>query len=525
MSMDAGGLAQINYFHQQANPTSFASRGKGSHLRNISVPVPSNNLSAPADNQTATTPRTARSALLAGLRTAPRTPNPSPASASLTDSGLESKYSSPGSSGFVPQNTRSGQSPNRYRGYQSSQGTPYSAASQQLPTPPSSSSPALGLNGEMFELSDETDNEKYQQLLATNFILAQKQAELQAQLANSVAAHQVQLLQLQQLQLQSSGSSNFATPPMSPGGLGSYMQQSANAANMNANRYYPIYNNIYGYYAQPQVSVDYLQQFQQQQQQSPPASAQPENNAPVYQPPQQQQQQQQQTQSQERQSPTLNASTGRSGRSRSPPKLTLNQPTNSSGFKRGHRKASSLSTCVNVSNLDIAEPPKTSLPKIMPTTPMTATFAPGHASGSHPIRQPRGPPAFEELKAKPTNKDGGSKNFATRQRRRAVFKLVTAGMERRTARSASSSIGGTMTPVSENEGFGFEDAESVSSSLSGRASRTSIRGGESPQDYSASSVSGDEGVSVKQTGSKESGGLKAPRLVFSSATKRNSAQF
>ncbi|PWW78312.1 hypothetical protein C7212DRAFT_345133 [Tuber magnatum] len=523
MSMDAGGLAQINYFHQQGNPASFASRGKGSHLRNISVPVPSNNLSAPADNQTVTTPRTARSALLAGLRTAPRTPNPTPTSAPPADSGIESKYSSPGSSGFVPQNARSGQSPNRYQGYLSSQGAPYPATSQQLPTPPSSS-PALGLNGEMFELSDETDNERYQQLLATNFILAQKQAELQAQLANS--AHQVQLLQLQQLQLQSSGSGNFSTPPMSPGGMGSYMQQSANAANMNAGRYYPIYNSIYGYYAQPQVSVDYLQQFQQQQQQqqSPPASAQSENSSPVYQPHQQQQSQQQQTQLQEKQSPTLNASTGRSGRSRSPPKLTLNQPTNSSGFKRGHRKASSLSTCVNVSNLDIAEPPKTSLPKITPTTPMTATFAPGHASGSHPVRQPRGPPAIEELKAKPTNKDGGSKNFATRQRRRAVFKLVTAGMERRTARSASSSIGGTMTPVSENEGSGFEDAESVSS-LSGRASRASIRGGDSPQDYSASSVSGDENFATKQTESKESGGLKAPRLVFCSATKRNSAQF
>ncbi|KAG0638012.1 hypothetical protein HOY80DRAFT_1010300 [Tuber brumale] len=517
--MDAGGLAQINYFHPQGNPASFASRGKGSHLRNISVPVPSNNLSAPADNQTVTTPRTARSALLAGLRTAPRTPNPTPASAPPADCGLESKYNPPGSSSFVPQNARSGQSPNRYQGYHSSQGAPYSATSQQLPTPPSSS-PALGLNGEMFELSDETDGERYQQLLATNFILAQKQAELQAQLANSVAAHQ--LLQLQQLQLQSSGSGNFSTPPMSPGGMGSYMQQSANAANMNANRYYPIYNGIYGYYAQPQVSMDYLQQFQQQQQ-SPPASAQSENSAPAYQP--QQQQQQQQTQLQEKQSPTLNASAGRSGRSRSPPKLTLNQPTNSGGFKRGHRKASSLSTCVNVSNLDIAEPPKTSLPKMMPTTPMTATFAPGHASGSHPIRQPRGPPAIEELKAKPTNKDGGSKNFATRQRRRAVFKLVTAGMERRTARSASSSIGGTMTPVSENEGSGFEDAESVSSSLSGRASRTSIRGGDSPQDYSASSVSGDESVGAKQTESKESGGLKAPRLVFGSATKRNSAQF
>jgi len=82
-----------------------------------------------------------------------------------------------------------------------------------------------------------------------------------------------------------------------------------------------------------------------------------------------------------------------------------------------------------------------------------------------------------------------------------------------------------MTPVSENEGSGFEDAESVSSSLSGRASRTSIRGGDSPQDYSASSVSGDESVGAKQVEIKECGGLKAPRLVFCSATKRNSAQF
>lgn len=513
MSMDAGGLAQLNYpFHHQGNPASFASRGKGSHLRNISVPVPSNNLSAPADNQTVTTPRTARSALLAGLRTAPKTPNPTPTSALQAESPLESRYNSSGLPGYVAQNTsRSGQSPNRYQGYQNSQINSYSAISQQqqqqqqLPTPPSSSSPSLGLNGEVLELSDGTDSELYQKLLTTNLLLTQERAQLQAQILQQ---------QFQQLQLQSLGSSNFMTPPISPGGMGTYIQ-STNNANMGGNGYYPVYQTMlgqYGYYLQPQVSADYLQQYQSQQQ-SPPVSAQPENTPSVYQPQPQQQ------------SPTTNSPTGRSGRSRSPPKLTLNQP--SSGFKRGHRKASSLSTCVNVSNLDIAEPPKTSLPKTsaIPTTPMTATFAPGHASGSHPIRQPRGPPAIEELKAKPINKDGGSKNFATRQRRRAVFKLVTAGMERRTARSASSSIGGTMTPVSENEGFGFEDAESVSSSLSGRASRTSVRGGDSPQDYSASSVSSDESVGGKQNEGKELGGLKAPRLVFSSSGKRKSALF
>lgn len=220
----------------------------------------------------------------------------------------------------------------------------------------------------------------------------------------------------------------------------------------------------------------------------------------------------------------------RSARSRSPPKLSLLQqstsPTPPTCFRRGHRKASSLSTCVNINSLEIEPAPKTSLPKLsmFPSTPLTATFAPGHASGSHPIRQPRGPPAIEELKAKPTSKDEGSKNFATRQRRRAISRLVTSSLERRTARSASGSVGGTMTPVSENEGFAFGEGESVTSSLSGRHSNESLRGSGSPQDYSASSVSGDESVGGKQD-IREFGGLRAPRLILSSAEKRKSALF
>lgn len=513
----------FNNFHQ-GNTPSFGSRGKGSHLRNISVPVSQNGLSAPSDNQTVTTPRTARSALLAGLRTAPKTPNsaamPTPPAENNLDS---SKYANNNSfSNRAARNGGQNISNNRYQGPQN---TPRTAPYQQLPTPPSSS-PALGLNGEMLDLQDETDADMYQQLLATNYYLAQQQAQLQQQLASfaasSVAARQAQILQqqIQQLQLQSPVSGNFSTPPLSPGGMNMYMQQQMSNGNMTGGGYYSVYNPMigqYGYYLpqqqQPTAQV-YQQQQPQQQQQQQQAPAQPENSPPMY-------------AQQQQQSSMSNTLPLRSARSRSPPKLNLQQPSTTPpvGFRRGHKKASSLSTCINVSSLEIEAAPKTSLPKLsmLPSTPLTATFAPGHASGSHPIRQPRGPPSIEELKAKPTSKDEGSKNFATRQRRRAISRLVTSSLERRTARSASGSVGGTMTPVSENEGFAFGDNESVTSSLSGRQSNESLRGSGSPQEYSASSVSGDESVSGKPE-IRETG-LRAPRLVLSSAEKRKSALF
>lgn len=224
-----------------------------------------------------------------------------------------------------------------------------------------------------------------------------------------------------------------------------------------------------------------------------------------------------------------------SSRSRSPPKAVLGQlrepPTGLSGssFRKGHRKASSLSSCVNANNVEVEEAPKTSVPRLsmLPATPQTATFAPGHASGSHPIRQPRGPPNLEEIMAKPTSKHEGSKNFATRQRKKAVFKLITAGLERRGNRYTN---GGTMSPVSENDGgFTFEEGDSVTSSLSGRQSLQSLRGGQdSPPVYSASSLSGDEGtLERKFVEVRESiaGGLCTPQAFLDIADKRRSALF
>ncbi|KAL7267796.1 hypothetical protein RUND412_009603 [Rhizina undulata] len=342
---------------------------------------------------------------------------------------------------------------------------------QQLPTPPAFS-PALGLNGEMLDLDemDLQDNaEMYKHLLAQNYMLAQQSAQLQQQLVNlaatTAAARQAQYQQqlqqqLQQLQLQTSSSGNFSTPPMSPGlGMSMYM----NSQNLLANNVYSVYNQMTGqhqYYVQPQSATQSYQQQQpqqlqlQQQQPSPVVTVHVENPSPVTQQPPQ------------LPSPPLSTSPP-GGQSRSPPKPPRYN-------KLSHQRSNSSSN--------------------LPATPSTPTFAPGHASGSHPIRQPHGPPSIEELKAKPTSKDEGSKNFAfARSKRRRATRMVAAGMARRTARSVSGSAGGTMTPVSEAEGFAYEDGESVGSSASGRQSRQSRCGVESPPEYSASSVSGDEG--------------------------------
>lgn len=116
-----------------------------------------------------------------------------------------------------------------------------------------------------------------------------------------------------------------------------------------------------------------------------------------------------------------------------------------------------------------------------PPTPVTGTFGPGQGrAGEHPIRQPRGPPSLEELVAKPTSKYEGSKNFVTRQRRRAVHNLVRAGLERRgeSRGSMHTGSGGSTSPASDTEfTFSLSDGENArrSGSLSSKPSLGSLR--------------------------------------------------
>lgn len=503
-----------NGFQRDATP-SYGSRGKGSHLRNISVTgTPSS-----SENQPVPTPKTARSQLLAGLRTAPKTPTPS----SAADHGYDnhdSRYTgiSVGWSGLNTGNTSMGP-----RG-------------QRLPTPPTSSSPAIQVNDgdvEEYEWFDELNSKMGGIMLNQSAQVAHYQSQISA-------AAKVQQLQHQLAQLQMQQAAYSATPPMSPG-LAMYGNNANGYSQYNNNPQYQ-YGTQGGNFVQQLTMqqlqhVYQLQQIQLQHQAQQAAALQiREQQIREYQAQRQQQQQQQQREHQYQQPIAQVEVNPPNNRSRSPPKLNLQQSSNSinnaqapsaaanssaaAGFRRGHRKASSLSTCTIVNNTEIAEAPKTSLPNLnnIPTTPMTATFAPGHASGTHPTRQPRGPPSIEELKAKPTSKDEGSKNFATRQRRRAVSKLVSASTERRTARSTSgtASAGGTMTPVSENEDFTFQETESVASGQ-GRNSRQSQR------DDNSNNNSSDEGSA--NSGNRLGKKSLRPVLAQTATDKRRSAMF
>ncbi|KAJ9421635.1 hypothetical protein QL093DRAFT_2098666 [Fusarium oxysporum] len=125
-------------------------------------------------------------------------------------------------------------------------------------------------------------------------------------------------------------------------------------------------------------------------------------------------------------------------------------PPSANAFRRGHKKASSLAPVNSALAASLSsDAPKSAGPKTstFPITPLTGGYGPGQArAGEHPIRQPRGPPSLDELKAKPTAKHEGSKNFTARTRRSAVHNLVRAGLERRKGTGSSC---GSMSPVSE----------------------------------------------------------------------------
>lgn len=502
----------FNNFYQN-NAPSFGSRGKASHLRNITVPQP-NGLSAPHNGmEQVPTPRSARAQLLSGLRTQQRQNTPV-ANPSMADSLEASRYAQNQYTGFTQQQNANLHARQNYQQQQQQ---------QRLPTPPSATSPAIHVSdGE----SDELDQDQYAQLMAQNMYLSQIQQQL-------AAAQKVQQLQQQLAQLQMQSQMGYsATPPMSPGmnlnvsGMNMYQNQAAMYPNMY-NQYQQQYQNQNnGGYAQQQRQQQ-LQQQQLQQQQLEQLRQQQAQQQLLQ---QYQRQQHQMVAAQvELTPPSPIEQPGSAGfgahrqasRSRSPPKLNLQQPPANGGASfRRHRKASSLSISAALNNMDINEAPKTAVPTKMsmnPQTPMTATFGPGHAAGIHPIRQPRGPPSIEELKAKPTANIEGSQNFAARVRRRAISKLVSAGMERRSNRSVSGT--GTMTPVSENDGFAFEDNESIGSTASaGRHSRQSQRSQE------GNNSSADEGSAGRRNARPN--GLRAPNLVLGGATdKRKSALF
>ncbi|MCJ1229892.1 hypothetical protein MMC12_006563 [Toensbergia leucococca] len=494
MSLDAGGLAQMSYNHNSFNGglgipgSGYASRGKGAHIKRLSVAPPSK-ISTIDETQQATpnpTPRTSRSHLLAGLRTAPKSPT-FPTSAPPTQIqqgfGLEhSRYAGMGDnqhSRTLPQTATGSTFPtNQQERYNYNGGGQMYSLPEQVLAPP-----AIQIGGE--QGNTQMDPDLYAELVATNQYLAQQQMRLQHQLLNvTAAAQQFQGMNVingvgqQQQQIHS---------PMVPS-MGFYNQQLQSGlqpvvqAVPNQPGLYSVYNPMtgqHGYFldqnAQQTQPIPQAPVANQDLSHSPPPPT-PTFRAQVSPPPE---------------SPTLLSNY----RTVSPPKLCSSPaqevsplpPPSANAFRRGHKKALSSVSGLNTDSPVSVDGLKNGVLKSagFPITPMTGTFGPGQArAGEHPIRQPRGPPSLEELVAKPTSKYEGSKNFATRQRRRAVHNLVRAGLERRGASRGSGSMdsAGSMTPASDG-GFNFSvssdnDSDSIgsrSASLSGKPSLGSLR--------------------------------------------------
>lgn len=275
------------------------------------------------------------------------------------------------------------------------------------------------------------DPQMYDELMTANLYLMQRQQQLQEQLRNvTAAANQFQNLGL-------NGRQQHSAAPNSA--MSFYGQQLQNGMQPvvqpvpNQPGLYSVYNPMTG-----QASFVMDPSFQQggQLPASPPSSTPGYGNGSP----------ERETAGYFRRDTVSPPSAGVHGRrALTPPKQSPSPPTNveplpapsANAYRPGHRKGMSA-------GLSRDGPVGSGGPRSagFPATPMTGTFGPGLGrAGEHPSRQPRGPPAMEELKAAPTAKHEGSKNFATRQRRRAVFNLVRAGNERRGGRSISREAG------------------------------------------------------------------------------------
>lgn len=508
MSYDAGGLAQMAYLPSFNSPTigvsgpGFASRGKGNHIKRLSV-APPPKISTIDETQAAnhcSTPRTARGHLLAGLRTQPK-------SATVANgNGLESsKFATPQyNNNRVPQTTTSAYFPNQgsfnHVGYQ-----PFSP--DQILAPP-----ALDFGQD----SGPMDQAYMDQLVATNAYLAQQQRELQQQLLS------VQM-QMGGLNVNGMGYNNGIQTPISP--LNTYNQQFQHNVSYNVRPIpgnpgaFQVYNPMTG-----QSSVVYDNTVEQELASPHANMASPINNM-------------------QRRSPPV--ASPPAPRSVSPPKQTTSPPVNveplpppsANAFRPGHRKGLSSAGIKTTGEWTRGNGPRSA---VLPPTPMTGGFGPGQArAGEHPLRQPRNPPHLSELQEKPTSKHLGSKNFAARQRRRAVQDLVKAGRDRLSDRGSNSDTGSPGSEAEFNFSVSSGDNEVLgrSGNLSSKPSSGSLAaiGSErkeksrerssvgSAGSYDAKTMSSDEG---NATGGNvvevESGRRRTPLLVLSSAEKRKS---
>lgn len=469
--MDAGGLAPMSHSTFAMPGSGLASRRGGQNIKPLSFEA----LKSPTDprDNGVPTPRTSRSHLLAGLRTAPKTANPMFANNPASPTSVPPQARGARTSGMYDNNARfnapktslprfpSGQQQQGYN--QMSFGQHYTA--DQVLAPPEFHVNEHG--------QEQIDPNLQAQLLVANAYLSEQQQRLQQQLMNLQAAAQ----QFQGLNINGQYQTMQQTYP------NLYQQQQVRnmqpmmTNGMSQPNIYTVYDPVTGQQTlyvdqgQPQMNTQFVTQNQFSNGASNLQQQQPAVGTPRVQV-----------------SPPPVDANRPSFRNSSPPRRFDSPsdnhaplpPPSANAFRRGHKKSSSLANGIKGPlSIGTEEPPMSAGPKTasFPLTPMTATgsYGPGQArAGEHPVRQPRNPPSMDELKAKPTAKHEGSKNFITRTRRSAVHNLVRAGLERRKEARSSGSI----SPISESAEELVETQVTDNDSDSGRSGSGSLVDGD-----------------------------------------------
>ncbi|RVD81705.1 uncharacterized protein DFL_009555 [Arthrobotrys flagrans] len=491
-----------------------ASRGKPDAVNKIPIPTLPTISASLYDDPNALFPPTptarssGRAQLLAGLRTAPKTPTGSehPGISPLDGEFQgESIQTGAGNLNFL-MNRNERAFGHDFPKHQSAHSAHLHAARSSLPqdhfnniqfsnfgglpTPPTSSH-------YIYQGDQDYEARAYADLLARNISLAQQQQQhfiQQLRLAQQTQQLQQIHQQMQPLQLQSAVSQALGTPPISPAIYSPTVSNQSQVHSM--------------YSPNAQVNVQSYASQQNRPKQGGFSALEQTSLTSMT------------SQLRISPSPPLTRSAARTPSSRSTPSPTKEfnaqdrvmtkktpspPPASTSTFRRGHKKCISLSGCSNM-NPALDGGPKTSIPRLsgVPSTPLNSTFG---GRGDHPIRQPRGPPALEEVVAKPTAKHEGSKNFSSRQRRRALTKLVNAGLERRGTKQVGPMS--SMMPVSEHDTPEY---------AGGGESVDHMTRKDTPLE--AASISRPEG---RRTPRRT--GLAAPHLAAHSAEKRRSAVF
>ncbi|KAI0473217.1 hypothetical protein GGR56DRAFT_667404 [Xylariaceae sp. FL0804] len=448
-------------------------RGGGQNIKPLSFDAVS---SVDTKDNGVPTPRTARGHLLAGLRTAPKTSTATSFAASPT-SGVPPSHAPGGRNNSIAGNMYGGGSERLYNNgpktslprmatqQQQQQQQAYGMGmGQQHYTPEQILAPPELLLDE--QVQDQMDPSLYNQLVTANYYLAQQQQRLQQQLMSvQAAAQQFQGMNInaQQVMQQQLAIQTLYQQQNQLKNLQQSINTSMPAQQNMMTMYDPVTQQTWlvDQYGTPHGCIDQAPStpqgafFQQNVQSTPRVQVSP---------------------------PPMDNSTPPARRTSSPPKKPEVEPVplpppSANAFRRGHKKTGSLA---NSKNLSLSgEDTRCAGPKTasFPLTPMTGGYGPGQArAGEHPLRQPRGPPAMEELRAKPTSLHEGSKNFSARTRRSAIINLRKAGLVRR--QGTSSSID-SFSPVSE-------DAEEVTTPLtdnesdSGRSGSGSLSGDAEP---------------------------------------------